>query len=50
MILHQDGISFLEKTNTITTSVSLIDFKNAEIASIQNSKQNCLHMLMVIMN
>lgn len=40
VILHQDGVSFLEKDNTITTSVSLIDFKNTELAYIQNSKQN----------
>ena len=39
VILHQNGISFLEKDNTITTSVSLIDFKNTEIAYIKNSKQ-----------
>lgn len=39
VILHQDGISFLEKDNTITSSVSLTDFKNAELAYIQNSKQ-----------
>lgn len=39
VILHQDGVSFLEKDNTIATSVSLNDFKNAELAFIQNSKQ-----------
>lgn len=39
VILHQDGISFLEKDNTITTTVSLIDFKNIELAFIKNLKQ-----------
>ena len=39
VILHQDGISFLQKDNTITNSVSLTDFKNAELAYIKNSKQ-----------
>ena len=39
VVLHQDGISFLEKDNTITTAVSVTDFKNAEIAYIKNSKQ-----------
>ena len=39
VILHKGGISFLEEDNTITTSVSVTDFKNAEIAYIKNLKQ-----------
>ncbi|WP_233264561.1 MULTISPECIES: histidine kinase [unclassified Flavobacterium] len=39
VVLHQDGVSFLEKDNTITTSVSLTGFKNVELAYIQNSKR-----------
>jgi hypothetical protein len=35
VILHQDGVSFLEKKTPSSTSVSLTDFKNAENLLIQ---------------
>ncbi|MFV8271396.1 histidine kinase [Flavobacterium sp. GT2N3] len=39
IILHQDGVSFLDIKNSISKIISLSDFKKFEIESIKNSKQ-----------
>lgn len=39
VILHQDGLSFLDDTNSVLKNISLTDFKNFELAYIKNSKQ-----------
>ncbi|MDI5897513.1 sensor histidine kinase [Flavobacterium yafengii] len=39
IILHQDGISFLDAKNSISKIISLSDFKNVEVEYIKNSKQ-----------
>ena len=37
VILHQDGLSFLDQNNAITKTITLSDFKNSEVNYIQNS-------------
>lgn len=37
VILHQDGISFLDHKNQITKTINLTDFKNFEVSYIKNS-------------
>jgi hypothetical protein len=39
IILHQDGISFLDANNSISKTIHLSDFKKFEIEYIKNSKQ-----------
>jgi hypothetical protein len=39
IILHQDGISFLESNNSISKTIVLSDFKKFEVQFIKNSKQ-----------
>ena len=39
IILHQDGISFLDAKNSISKTISLSDFKKFEVEYIKNSKQ-----------
>ena len=39
IILHQDGISFLDANNSIYKTISVFDFKKIEVAYINNSKQ-----------
>ena len=39
IILHQDGISFLDAKNSISKTISVFDFKKFEVAYINNSKQ-----------
>ena len=39
IILHQDGISFLDAKNSIAKTIALSDFKKFEVEYIKNSKQ-----------
>jgi hypothetical protein len=39
IILHQDGISFLDAKNSIAKTIPLSDFKKIEVEYIKNSKQ-----------
>lgn len=39
IILHQDGISFLDVNNSVSKTISLFDFKNFEVEYVKNSKQ-----------
>jgi hypothetical protein len=39
IILHQDGISFLDANNSISKTIYLSDFKKFEVEYIKNSKQ-----------
>ncbi|MFV5693123.1 histidine kinase [Flavobacterium sp. LT1R49] len=39
IILHQDGISFLDTNNSISKTIPLSDFKKFEVEYIKNSKQ-----------
>lgn len=39
IILHQDGISFIDTNNSIYKTISVFDFKKIEVAYINNSKQ-----------
>lgn len=39
IILHQDGISFLDANNSVSKAIHLSDFKKFQIAYIKNSKQ-----------
>ena len=39
IILHQDGISFLDANNSIFKTISVFDFKKFEVAYINNLKQ-----------
>jgi hypothetical protein len=39
IILHQDGISFLDANNSISKTIHLSDFKKFEVEYIKNSKQ-----------
>jgi hypothetical protein len=39
IILHQDGISFLDAKNSIVKTIPLSDFKKIEVEYIKNSKQ-----------
>jgi anti-sigma regulatory factor (Ser/Thr protein kinase) len=39
IILHQDGISFLDANNSVSKTIHLSDFKKFEVEYIKNSKQ-----------
>ncbi|MDG2432181.1 two-component regulator propeller domain-containing protein [Flavobacterium sp.] len=39
IILHQDGISFLDAKNSISKTITAFDFKKFEVAYINNSRQ-----------
>ena len=39
IVLHQDGISFLDDNNSVSKTISLPEFKKFEIQFIKNSKQ-----------
>lgn len=39
IILHQDGISFLDSNNSLSKTIALSDFKKFEVQFIKNTKQ-----------